>query len=315
MTVIFLLQLALPLLLIAWLALAPLKSKLGFIVQTCATAAALLGLALTGLWLFPPWWTSYIFATLLAASAVLGRRRRHPFTSGLPSSWAAWSFAALFVSLGSWGIYQSANAFAGRTLQPSVVVDLLFPLKGGKYLIVNGGSNLSINSHLMTLDVSIPRFHAFRGQSYGVDIVKLDRWGLRATGLQPQKPSDYVIYGVPVYAPCNGTVLIALDGLPDMQVPQMDREHMAGNHVLLRCKDADVLLGHFKPGSISVAIGNRVAVGDHIADVGNSGNTGEPHLHIHAQQRATTSEPFSSNPLPMRFDGRFLVRNDRFVAP
>ena len=109
-------------------------------------------------------------------------------------------------------------------------------------------------------------------------------------------------------------MLIAIDGVLDMQVPLMDREHMAGNYVLLRCTDADVLLGHLKPGSVVVAAGNTVALGDRLGNVGNRGSTGEPHLHIHAQGRGTVSEPLSGNPLPMRFDGRLLVRNDRVVA-
>jgi murein DD-endopeptidase MepM/ murein hydrolase activator NlpD len=145
--------------------------------------------------------------------------------------------------------------------------------------------------------------------------VKLDPWGLRANGLQPREPDAYNIYGAPVYAPCSGVVLIALDGLPDMPVPQVDREHMAGNHVLIRCNNADVLLGHLTPGSVVIAKGNQVAVGDRIAKVGNSGNTGEPHLHIHAQARGTAAEPLSGNPLPVSFGGRFLVRNDRVQAP
>ena len=167
----------------------------------------------------------------------------------------------------------------------------------------------------MTLDASMARFQAYRGQSYGVDIVKLNRWGLRANGLLPPQPSAYGIYGEQVYAPCTGQVIVALDGVPDMQVPQMDRQHMAGNHVLLRCKNADVLLGHFKTGSVKVATGQQLTVGQPIANVGNSGNTGEPHLHIHAQRAGTAAEPLSGDPLPVRFNGRFLVRNDRVSAP
>ena len=315
MTVIFFLQLALPLLLIGWTALSPLKSTLGFCCQVVGTAAVLLALALTGLWLFPPWWTPYVFAGLYAAAIFLGWRRRYPFAAPSPNGWLAWLFSAVFIALGGWGVYQSASALAGRVPQAGRVIDLVFPLKGGTYLVVSGGSSLTINPHLMTLDASMARFHAYRGQSYGVDIVKIDVWGLRANGLQPSEPTAYNIYGVPVYAPCGGIVLIALDGLPDMQVPLMDHEHMAGNHVLLRCKDADadVLLGHLKPGSVRVAVGNQVAVGDHIGNVGNTGNTGEPHLHIHAQERGTLNEPLSGEPLPIRFDGRFLVRNDRVV--
>ena len=56
-------------------------------------------------------------------------------------------------------------------------------------------------------------------------------------------------------------------------------------------------------------------VGDWVGAVGNSGNTDEPHLHIHAQQPATTREPMSGNPLPVSFSGRVLVRNDRVSVP
>jgi Peptidase family M23 len=314
MTIIFLLQLALPLFFIGWVALAPLNTRFGFFCQIVGTASGLFALALTGLWLFPPWWTPYVFAVLLVVATLIGWRRRRALVSPLSSRWKEWMFAAVFIAVGSWGVVQSANALAGRVPQSGEIVELAFPLRGGTFLVVNGGSNLSVNPHLMTLDASMARFHAYRGQSYGLDIVKLDTWGLRANGLQPIEPSAYDIYGAAVYAPCNGIVLIASDGLPDMQPPLMDREHMAGNHVLLRCKNADVLLGHLKPGSVVVSAGSQVNVGDPIANVGNSGNTGEPHLHVHAQARGTLIEPLSGNPLPMRFGGRYLVRNDRVVS-
>ena len=315
MTLIFVLQLTLPLLLIGWTAFVPARSAVAFCIQSSASAVALLAVGLIGLWLFPPWWASWVFGGLLVVSVAIGWRRRLPFASKLPSGSFAWLSTAVFVAMGGWGVYQSALALAGRALQPGAVVDLALPLKGGEYLVVNGGSSNSLNAHLMTLDRSIARFHAYQGQSYGVDIVKLDSWGLRANGLLPSQPSAYKIYGVPVYAPCAGEVIAAFDNLPDMQVPQTDRSHMAGNHVLLRCTQADVLLGHLKPGSVKVAIGQLVSTGQPIANVGNSGNTGEPHLHIHAQLPGTAAEPFSGSPLPLRFNGRFLVRNDRLLIP
>lgn len=315
MLLVFALQLALPLLLIRWTGVAPARSVLAFWVQAVAVAAALGALGLTGLWLFPPWWAAWVFAALLLAALVMALRRRSPFASQLPSGTVAWRSTAFFVAIGVWGAYQSALALAGRALQPAPVLDLAFPLTGAEYLVVNGGSRISINAHLMTLDAGVAHYRAYRGQSYGVDIVKLDRWGSRADGVLPPQPDAYRIYGVPVYAPCAGDVIAAQDGLPDMRVPQSDRDHMAGNHVLLRCKRADVLLGHLKPGSLKIAIGQRVSVGQVVANVGNAGNTGEPHLHIHAQMPGTATAPFSGHPLPMRFDGRFLVRNARVHCP
>lgn len=314
MTWVFALQLALPLIFIAWIAVAPPRSLGGVVIQALATSTGLFALGLAGIWLLPPWWAPYAFGGLLLLAMFIGLRRR-PFASLLPSAAGGWTVAALFVVLGGAAVNQAAHAWAGRTPPSGEVVDLAIPLTSGTYLIVNGGSEISINAHLMTMDAAVPRFRAWRGQSYGVDFVEIDLFGLRTHGVQPSEPSAYFIYEAEVIAPCAGVVVAALDGLPDMHPPRVDREHMAGNHVLLRCSDADVLLGHFQPGSVRVALGARVRAGDHIALVGNSGNTGEPHLHIHAQRQGPPGAPWSGDPLPIRFDGRFLVRGARVQLP
>lgn len=77
----------------------------------------------------------------------------------------------------------------------------------------------------------------------------------------------------------------------------------------------DIVLGHFRQGSVRVGLNDRLAVGATIAEVGNSGATNEPHLHIHAQTPGTAEAPFSGAPIPVRLDGRFWVRNDRFEIP
>lgn len=62
-------------------------------------------------------------------------------------------------------------------------MSLAFPLESGRYLVINGGSNISTNAHLETLDAGVPRYRTWRGQSYGVDLVELDGFGLRARGV------------------------------------------------------------------------------------------------------------------------------------
>lgn len=95
----------------------------------------------------------------------------------------------------------------------------------------------------------------------------------------------------------------------------MDRKHMAGNHVLLRCPEADVLIGHLSPGSLLVRPGDAVARGVWLGAVGNSGNTGEPHLQVHAQRPGPASAPIGGYPLPILFDGRFPVCGDLIGVP
>jgi hypothetical protein len=118
------------------------------------------------------------------------------------------------------------------------------------------GSDIRINAHLKTLDESVPRFRAYRGQSYGIDIIQVDRFGLRANGLVSSDPADYQIYGKPVLAPCPGKIVRAIDGFPDLTIPQVDLVNRTGNHVILRCGNTDVLLANFRPQSLSVQTGS-----------------------------------------------------------
>ena len=83
-----------------------------------------------------------------------------------------------------------------------------------------------------------------------------------------------------------------MDGFQEMTPPEMDRQNLAGNHIILECGGVWVLLGHLQRGSVGVAEGEPIARGQLLARVGNTGNTGEPHLHIHAQ-RPGTAEPRS----------------------
>jgi len=311
---LFLAQAVVPVALILWMALAPPRSTLGFCIQFAASAAFLWAAALLGIWLVPPWWAPWGFGAGLLAAAGLARRLRHPLASSLPATPGAWAAAVVFTVLGvasGYGVF-----IAGRSRDvPPAAVNLAFPLGPGRYLVVNGGTRLSTNAHLETLDASKPRFRDWRGQSYGVDLVQLDGLGLRAKGVQPADPRAYRIYGARVLAPCAGRVMLAVDGLPDMQVPETDHKHMAGNHVLLRCPQADVLIGHLSQGSVQVRPGEDVATGVWLGAVGNSGNTGEPHLHVHAQRPGSASAPLGGAPLQILFDGRFPVRGDRIEVP
>ena len=313
MLILYLLQAIVPLALVLWLALAPPRSSVGFWVQAIAAGLAFVAIGLVGIWSFPPWWVVYVFGVLLAAAVLWGlfRRRRLPSWPQRPFGWLC---LAGFLALGIYSANVVRVALAATTAPGQPLVDLASPLGHGTYLIANGGAAPSVNAHATLLDQSIPAHRPYWGTSHGVDLVALDRWVLRADGLLPADPARYEIFGRPVVAPCAGTVIVAIEGLPDMPVPQADARHLAGNHVILRCAEADILLGHFHKGSVRVRVGQKLAVGDAIAEVGNSGNTSEPHLHINAQEPGTADAPFSGAPIPIRIYGCYLVRNNRFVV-
>lgn len=104
----------------------------------------------------------------------------------------------------------------------------------------------------------------------------------------------------------------AVDGLPDQPVPERGRQPAAGNHVILACQGVNVILAHLQEGSVRVAARDVVATGQPLGQVGNSGNSSEPHLHIHAV-RATAPDSADGEPVPILFDGRFPVRNTVLV--
>lgn len=311
-----LVQLLVPAALLLWLGLRPGASRLGFGTQVLGTGLVLFALARVGLWALPPWWTPWIlggiWAVLVARGLVLRARSSGESPPHLlpqrAGGWIGVVAALVMVLLGGAAVGASLKA---RSFPPVQVVDIPNPLGPGRYLVAHGGFQALVNGHMKTLDPTVPRFADWRGQSYAVDLLGIDALGFRTRGWRPEDPRRYAIFGAPVHAPCAGTVLAMESGRPDMTVPEMDREHMLGNHVLLRCGDVVLVLAHLREGSVDVVAGERVERGALLGQVGNSGNSSEPHLHLHAQRPGGATAPVAGEPLVLRIDGRILLRNDR----
>lgn len=297
-------QLLIPLGLLAWLGSRRPRSRAARLLEALLVGGYLLAIALAGLWLTLPWYLAWVYAALFLFVFWRGGTGQGTW----PQSRGGWLTLAARGVGALLAVGVALYALSGQR-RPANAVALAFPLDAGSYLVANGGANSLVNAHLETL--TLERARPYRGQSYGVDLVALDRWGRRAKGLAPADPAAYVIFGRPILAPCAGEVLEAVDGLADLPPPQVDREHMAGNHVILDCGGVWVVLGHMRQGSVAVRAGDPVGVGEVLGQVGNTGNTGEPHLHIHAQTPGPTAMPLGGDPLPILLDDRYLARNAR----
>jgi peptidase M23-like protein len=300
-------QALLPLALLGALSLARPATRLSWLLSVALVALYLLFVALAGIWLVLPWYLAAIHALLLVPAAILSHRRIRGEAAWPTRRCARVGVGVRLVALVLLAVVLG-HVLAGRR-PPVEPVSLAWPFEHGTYLVANGGADELLNAHLKTL--AGPRFRPFRGQSYGVDFVALNDWGLRARGIAPRDPAAYVIFGAKVLAPCAGVVLGAVDGFRDLAPPDPDRAHLAGNHVLLDCGPVWVLLGHLRRGSVAVRAGERVQIGQPMGRVGNTGNTSEPHLHIHAQRAGSADAPLSGEPVPIAFQGRYPVRNAR----
>mgnify|MGYP001766289514 CR=1 FL=1 len=124
---------------------------------------------------------------------------------------------------------------------------------------------------------------------------------------------DYGCYGIQVLAPASGVVTVAHDGEPDAIPGNVSNNIQApeGNHVVIRMDATGTYLAiaHLKPGSVLVSVGQHVEEGQPIGQCGNSGNTSEPHIHIHHQRQDPAVYPINfAEGLPLYFKTQDGVR-------
>ncbi len=97
-------------------------------------------------------------------------------------------------------------------------------------------------------------------------------------------------------------VFAAGDGEPEVAIgaPRWGLAGL-GNHVGIEVAPGEFLfVGHLQPGTVTVAVGDRVAAGQLLGRVGNSGNSSEPHVHLHLQD---TPRSWFGEGIPFHFHG------------
>ncbi len=98
---------------------------------------------------------------------------------------------------------------------------------------------------------------------------------------------DYFTFSQDVLAPLQGTVVGALGSETDNKIGQVANTKNWGNYLILRgATGVCVTLAHLKKDSLAVKLGDYVQAGQKIAEVGNSGYSQTPHLHVQVQWSA-----------------------------
>ena len=189
---------------------------------------------------------------------------------------------------------------SGRTAvrdDEAVVVDP--PLEGARWVVGNGCCAAATAHRNAVLPVN-GAFHV--AERFAIDFVRLDAERRLFDGPVGDLAS-YGYYGERVLSVADGVVVGTQDGLPEQTPPNFPTDATAqtagGNHVVVDIGDGRfAFYAHLQPGSLRVAVGDRVERGQVLGRLGNSGNSDAPHLHFHVMDGPS---PLGSNGLPFVF--------------
>ena len=145
------------------------------------------------------------------------------------------------------------------------------PFKG-EWSVTWGGDTKEQNYHVE----SVAQKNAF-------DFLIYDEKGLTHKGTG-EANEDYYAFSKELYAPCDGEVVLVVDGIKDNIPGILNPIYIPGNTVIIKTANGEfVFFAHFKQHSIVVKQGQKVTTGALLGLCGNSGNSSEPHLHFHLQ--------------------------------
>ncbi len=151
----------------------------------------------------------------------------------------------------------------------------------GEWAVFWGGDTQEQNYH-----VTVP----FQKNAFDIIITDASGKSYRTDG---KRNTDYYAFGQPLFAPCDGEVVMAVDGIKDNEPGKTNPIFATGNSILIKTRNNEyVLLAHLRHGSMKVKEGDVVKAGQPLGLCGNSGNSSEPHLHFHLQdgEAFTTSQ-------------------------
>ncbi len=290
------------------LAIARLHSIAYLALTTLALGTWLVALVLVNWWEFTSIYLRWGWVAAFSGVAAC-RARGSLDLPPLSSPGPGFVLITVIWAAGAWVV---ANAVRARRPHTDAV-DLAFPFSRGAYLVTDGGDGA--RSFLVNYHYGFGR-HRAAGVSasmrYAIDVVEIGAAGAESRGFLPPVNESYRIWQRQTLAPCTGRVVHVVQDVEDNGAFGSHRPYGVGNHVVVHmANDVYVVLGHLLKGSVTAVVGQEVRAGDGIARVGNSGWTERPHLHIQAM-RSASGDWWHGEPVPMRFGGRFLVRNQVF---
>ncbi|MCW5518136.1 M23 family metallopeptidase [Muriicola sp. Z0-33] len=181
-------------------------------------------------------------------------------------------------------------------LDYQTIAELELPFNDA-WFVVWGGDNLNDNHHASLVD-----------QRFAIDVVQIENGStFMGNGTQNE---DYFCYGDPLYAPESGQIVEMENSVSENVPGETNTNQLFGNYVIIDHGNEEYsVLAHFMKNSINFNTGDFVTKGQLIGLTGNSGNSTEPHLHYHLQNKPSIGD---GEGLPAQF--RNYYANDTFIS-
>jgi murein DD-endopeptidase MepM/ murein hydrolase activator NlpD len=131
----------------------------------------------------------------------------------------------------------------------------------------------------------------FLAEAYAYDFLQIG-----ANGKSHQRDGrnnvDYFSYGKKVMAAKDGTVISVRGDMAENTPGETTNVTTPGGNVVIvdHGNNQFGYYAHLKPFSVAVKPGGRVKAGDILGEVGNSGDSPEPHLHFHVMNNADLTQ-------------------------
>ena len=193
----------------------------------------------------------------------------------------------------------------GRTMFPGppAAVQIAPPFKG-EWLVGQGGPSPLQNHHI-----------AAYNQQFAIDLLRLKEGYIFDNSGDLKGNAAVHSWEQPLVSPVDGRIVFTRDEMEDAMGADLvgKAEDAAGNVIVIELESGlFAVLAHLRCGTVCVKNGDLVRKGDPLAQVGNSGNTTMPHLHLQVQTHVDLWDP-DNRSVPFSFapDNRIPVRNDR----